>query len=143
VSASLDSLRDHSIDACGRRCLCLCLWNGSNLDQHLEAARVRLFDERCRVAPKQDDRGRSLLSRGPKLGREELPVLVCVPCQVFRDDDVDPEWATCQCTRSLELGSDRVGYMPLAPRTPNPPALETAATSSARAPAPNPTERTG
>jgi hypothetical protein len=106
MSPSLDSLRDHGVDA--HRYRCLGLLNGSNLNQHLEPPRVRLFDERRRIAPKQQDRGRSFLSRDPKLGLEKPPVLLEVRCAVFGHDDVDPEGATRQCPDPLDLGSDRV-----------------------------------
>jgi hypothetical protein len=128
MSPSLDSLRDHGVDA--HRYRCLGLLNGSNLNQHLEPPRVRLFDERRRIAPKQHDRGRSFLSRGPKLGLEKPRSFSRFAALSSATMTLIPKGRRVSVRIRSISARIASGGMPLAPRTPNPPACETAATSS-------------
>jgi hypothetical protein len=106
MSTRFDSLGDHGVDA-RRRCG-LCLLDGSDLDEHREPERVRLVDERRRVAPEQHDRGRACLCRSAELREEDRSILLDVHIGVVRDDDVDPERPVCQSPGSLDLAPERV-----------------------------------
>jgi hypothetical protein len=142
VPAGLDPLRDHRVDPGrgGRQRL----GDGADLDEDLDPVAVRGLHERLRRPPEQDqqrhprpDRRRDLLGDDGA-----VPVRRARRLEVS-DDDVDAERPVGQLADARSPPPDLLGGRPLPPSTPQPPAAETAATSSGPAENPKPTEKTG
>jgi len=142
MTPRLDSLRDHGVHAGNDRRLGLL--DRTDLDQHLQTTRVRRLDKGGRITPKQNHRVRAAVRRRRDLSQDRVPILIEILRRVRGEEQVQPNGRPVNPrVRSTSARISSGGIPPLAPSTPNPPALETAATSSGPAPTGNPTDNTG
>ena len=142
MATRLDSLRDHGVDAgLGRRPR---LVDRAHLHPQLDSDSVRVGDEQRPPDPEEHEKGTRAAERRVELGADERPGLV-VEARMLEggDDQVQAERAVgeprVRSIRSVIAGAG----MLLPPSTPQPPAAETAATSSGAAGKRKPAEKIG
>src|SRR2546425_11271238 len=104
---------------------------------------MRLRDEGRWIAPEQDEDRHALGDRALELAALHLALLLRkMRAREARDDEVATERQGRELTRARDaLGISSAGTF--SPRTPRPPAFETAAASSCVAETPKPTLRIG